>query len=95
MTTKLRTEIANNSISSPIRDAEARNLPYLQAVIKEGLRIFPPVVRLMSKEVPPEGDIIKADSYLEGRKLGSEHMVSFEIRGHGAKMLIHFGRRVG
>jgi cytochrome P450 len=45
-------------ISSPIQDAEARKLPYLQAVIKEGLRIFPPVVGLMSKVVPPEGDVI-------------------------------------
>ncbi|KXH40933.1 hypothetical protein CSAL01_09551 [Colletotrichum salicis] len=39
-----------------ITDAEARNLPYLQAVIKEGLRIFPPVVGLMAKQTPPEGD---------------------------------------
>ncbi|KAK1476984.1 hypothetical protein CCUS01_16700 [Colletotrichum cuscutae] len=39
-----------------ISDAEARNLPYLQAVIKEGLRIFPPVAGLMAKKAPPEGD---------------------------------------
>ncbi|KAK1518273.1 major facilitator superfamily transporter [Colletotrichum abscissum] len=39
-----------------ISDAEARNLPYLQAVIKEGLRIFPPVAGLMAKQAPPEGD---------------------------------------
>lgn len=38
---------------------EARKLPYLQAVIKEGLRIFPPVTGFMSKEVPPGGDTIK------------------------------------
>ncbi|KAF4632702.1 hypothetical protein G7Y89_g5424 [Cudoniella acicularis] len=43
-------------LSTPIRDSEARCLPYLQAVIKEGLRIFPPVGGLMAKEVPAEGD---------------------------------------
>jgi cytochrome P450 len=35
--------------SSPISDAEAKRLPYLQAVIKEGLRIWPPVSGLMPK----------------------------------------------
>jgi cytochrome P450 len=35
--------------------AEARKLPYLQAVIKEGLRIFPPLVSLASKLSPPSG----------------------------------------
>lgn len=35
--------IAEGRISSPITDAEAKRLPYLQACIKEGLRIFPPI----------------------------------------------------
>lgn len=56
---KLLEEISNSSISSPITNAEARNLPYLQAVIKEGMRIFPPVTGFMSKVVPPGGDTIK------------------------------------
>lgn len=55
---KLRAEISSSSISSPIRDSEAKKLPYLQAIIKEGLRIHPPFVGLLSKEVPPEGDVI-------------------------------------
>jgi cytochrome P450 len=67
---KLRTEMAENSISSPIQDAEARQLPYLQAIIKEGLRIFPPVVGLMSKEVPPGGDIINDQFVPGGTKIG-------------------------
>ncbi|KAI9698866.1 MAG: hypothetical protein M1820_007373 [Bogoriella megaspora] len=46
-------------ISSPVvADAEARELPYLQAVIKEGLRIYPPVTGTMTKVVPPEGDTV-------------------------------------
>lgn len=44
---KLQTEIdlaiAEARVSSPISDAEARRLPYLQACIKEGLRIWPPI----------------------------------------------------
>jgi cytochrome P450 len=48
--------IADGQISSPISDAEGRKLPYLQAVIKEGLRIYPPVTGLMFKTVPKGGD---------------------------------------
>jgi len=51
-------EISNASISSPITDVESRKLPYLHAVIKEGLRIFPPVTGLMLKEVPAGGDTL-------------------------------------
>lgn len=40
-----------------ISSAEARKLPYLQAVIKEGLRIFPPLGGLASK-LSPEGGVI-------------------------------------
>ncbi|RXG41783.1 hypothetical protein VDGE_30535 [Verticillium dahliae] len=39
-----------------ISDERARKLPYLQAVIKEGLRWFPPVTGMLSKQVPPSGD---------------------------------------
>jgi cytochrome P450 len=61
---KLNDEIASASkegrISTPvIRDAEARALPYLQACIKEGLRIWPPLTGLMTKMAPPEGDHFK------------------------------------
>jgi cytochrome P450 len=55
---KLLQEISNASISSPITDAEARNRPYLQAVIKEGLRMYPPIPGLMLKEVPTGGDTL-------------------------------------
>lgn len=44
-------------LSHPIiTDAEAKSLPYLQACIREGLRMWPPVVGLMQKVVPPSGD---------------------------------------
>ena len=47
---RLQSEIdsaaASGKIGSPIKDSEAREMPYLQAVIKEGLRILPPVTGL-------------------------------------------------
>ena len=63
-------EIRNASISNPITDAEARKLPYLQAVIKEGLRIYPPATGLMSKEVPAGGDTICGFYVPEGTGIG-------------------------
>lgn len=44
---RLLGDVADASISKPITDAEARKIPYLQAIIKEGLRLNPPVVGLM------------------------------------------------
>jgi cytochrome P450 len=41
--------VAAGRISSPITDAEARNFPYLQAVIREGLRMLPPATGLLPK----------------------------------------------
>ena len=71
---RLRAEIdeaVNNSrISNPIKDSEARALPYLQACIKEGLRIFPPTVGLLSKRVPPEGDTLNGVFLPGGTDIG-------------------------
>jgi cytochrome P450 len=49
--------IREGRISSPVvSDREAQQLTYLKAVIKEGLRIWPPGTGLLAKVVPPEGD---------------------------------------
>jgi hypothetical protein len=48
-------EIRNKSISAPITDAEARKLPYLQAVIKEGLHIYP-----LSQGCPSKKSLLEA-----------------------------------
>jgi cytochrome P450 len=54
--------ISAGKVSRPvIKDAEARQLPYLQACIKEGLRIYPPVTGLMAKKVPEDGANIEVD----------------------------------
>ncbi|KAK4156097.1 Pisatin demethylase [Chaetomidium leptoderma] len=41
--------IREGRVSSPITDAEARQLPYLQAVIREGLRVWPPATAVLPK----------------------------------------------
>lgn len=41
--------IREGRISSPITDAEARELPYLQGVIREGLRMWPPATAVLPK----------------------------------------------
>ncbi|KAK0707829.1 cytochrome P450 71A20 [Lasiosphaeris hirsuta] len=41
--------VEEGRISSPITDAEARELPYLQAVIREGLRMWPPATAALPK----------------------------------------------
>jgi cytochrome P450 len=62
---KLQAEIDNavNSgaaLTSPdvIPDVEARKLPYLSAVVREGMRVHPPVVNLFSRVAPDGGDVV-------------------------------------
>lgn len=56
---------------SVITDAESRNLPYLQAVIKEGLRAWPPGVGISTKFVPPEGETLPDGRYIpSGTRIG-------------------------
>ncbi|KAK1974650.1 cytochrome P450 [Colletotrichum cereale] len=69
--TTLRAEIRRAQPSWPVvKESEARKMTYLQAVIKEGLRIFPPVVGQMSKEVPRGGDTFKGVHLPEGTRVG-------------------------
>ncbi|KAL3292893.1 benzoate 4-monooxygenase cytochrome p450 [Colletotrichum asianum] len=46
---EIDTGVAEGRISSPITDAEARKFEYLQAVIREGIRIYPPATGLLPK----------------------------------------------
>jgi cytochrome P450 len=57
--TRLQAELdsALPRLSRPVlTNAQAQTLPYLQACIAEGLRVWPPVASLIYKVVPPEGD---------------------------------------
>ncbi|KAJ0120538.1 hypothetical protein J7T55_015267 [Diaporthe amygdali] len=50
--------IAAGNISSPITFAQGKAMPYLQAVIYESLRLFPPAFGNLPKVVPPAGDTL-------------------------------------
>ncbi|KAI8315315.1 Cytochrome P450 monooxygenase lolP1 [Colletotrichum sp. SAR11_59] len=62
--------IAQGRISSPISDTEARDLPYLQAVIKEGIRMYPPSTGLNYKQVAKGGAELCGYYLPEGTQLG-------------------------
>ncbi|KAH8754363.1 putative P450 monooxygenase [Diaporthe sp. PMI_573] len=54
--------IAAGRVSRPIvKNSEALTLPYLQACIRETLRMYPPVLVLMAKQVPHGGIEIDID----------------------------------
>lgn len=48
--------VSNGTVSSPISYEEAKGIPYLRAVIYEGLRMRPGAVGAFSKLVPPQGE---------------------------------------
>lgn len=69
---RLQAEIDSATLSTPVvRDDEARQLPYLQAVILEGLRVHPPPGGLLPKVTPAEGDTINGTYIPEGVSIGT------------------------
>ncbi|KAI5866698.1 cytochrome P450 [Durotheca rogersii] len=71
---RLRAEIDRATraglLSSPVTHAEAQRLPYLQAVIREGLRVFPVVAAPFYKCVPSGGDVIAGHFVPEATEVG-------------------------
>ncbi|KAF8848009.1 putative benzoate 4-monooxygenase cytochrome P450 [Acephala macrosclerotiorum] len=63
-------------LSSPVKNSEALQMPFLQAVIREGLRRFPPITQLRERESPP-GGIKLAD----GRSIPGGVFVGFNAWG--------------
>ncbi|KAH6609564.1 cytochrome P450 [Trichoderma cornu-damae] len=52
-----------------ITHSQAKQLPYLQATIREALRVLPPVSNLLSRDIPPGGDTVRVngkDVFLPG-----------------------------
>lgn len=62
--------IAPPADSRPISAAEAKKLPYLQAVVREALRVWPPVANIFSRDTPAGGDTVTLEDgtsvYLPG-----------------------------
>lgn len=67
---KLRAEIdcffVGRNDAGPIKNSEALQLPYLQAVLYEGLRMNPPFSGQMGKRTPPEGDTLPNGVFIPG-----------------------------
>lgn len=61
--------IAEGRISSPITNAEAKALPYLQAVIHETRRYYPINIGTFPKVVPPKGDTLAGQFVPGGTKI--------------------------
>ncbi|TGJ81716.1 hypothetical protein E0Z10_g7051 [Xylaria hypoxylon] len=81
--------LSAGKLSSPVADSESKGMPYLQAVIKEGLRFYPPVLGLGSKQVPKGGDVINDHYVPEGAQIGMNFfglMRSKEIWGPDADL---------
>ena len=72
---KLQEEIATavdaGNVTFPIiRNTEAQALPYLQACIQEGLRMFMPLQGLAGRVAPKGGDTVNGTYFPEGTEVG-------------------------
>ncbi|ETS80122.1 hypothetical protein PFICI_07651 [Pestalotiopsis fici W106-1] len=66
--------------------AQTKNLPYLQAVVREGIRIWPPLTDPFARDVQPEGDEVVVD----GKKIflpGGTSVVPSWVSMHRDKSL--------
>lgn len=70
LTDEIRNAVLASKISSPITHTEALDLPYLQAVIWESLRIHPPFGGLIMKQVGADGDIFNGMFIPPGTRIG-------------------------
>ena len=62
--------MVSGNISYPIiKHSEASKLEYLQAVIWEGLRMYPPLFGLQSKRAPPDGETINGVFFPPGTEI--------------------------
>ena len=92
---KLRAEIdaaqSAGKLSPTVQASEALALPYLQAVLKETLRFFPPVPSAQPRKVPPQGLEIGGTRFPYGATLSVNPLViqhSEECYGPTAKQFI-------
>ncbi|KAJ2987475.1 hypothetical protein NUW58_g4482 [Xylaria curta] len=79
---KLRADLhkqCSGSSSGRISSNEAESSPYLQAVIYEGLRIFPSVAFVLDRDVPPEGMTIRGRYIPGGTVVGTSPWVIHRV----------------
>ncbi|CAI6100909.1 unnamed protein product [Clonostachys chloroleuca] len=63
-----------------ITSNQAKRLPYLQAVVRETLRVWPPVAVLFSRDVPRGGDTVEVES---GENVYLPGDISIRYSAHG------------
>ncbi|KUJ13354.1 cytochrome P450 [Mollisia scopiformis] len=63
-------------ISNPVTFAETQQMPYLQAVIKEALRMHPATGLPLGRVVPPGGKLIAGYAFPEGTIVGINSWVA-------------------
>lgn len=61
---------AKGELSDPVTFAEANKMPYLQACMKEAMRMHPAVGQLLERVVPPGGAVISGVWLPEGTIVG-------------------------
>ncbi|EXK46257.1 hypothetical protein FOMG_04463 [Fusarium oxysporum f. sp. melonis 26406] len=88
---RLRAEIkeheSQGTISDPIKFVEANQLPYLQAVIKEGLRMHPATGLSLGRVVPSDGATLAGQYFPPGTVVGINAWVAHantKVFGHDA-----------
>ncbi|KAM6523116.1 Pisatin demethylase [Fusarium solani] len=67
---RLREELDTHVKEDPIRFQQSQSMPYLQAVIKEALRLHPGVGTQLTRVVPKGGLVIEGQFFPEGTEVG-------------------------
>jgi cytochrome P450 len=75
---EIDTAAKEGRVSDPVTFKEAQELPYLQAVIKEALRMHPAIGLPMQRIVPPEGTIIAGRFIPGGSSVGINAWVAHQ-----------------
>lgn len=70
---KIIEEISTHRPSSPIQLSEAYRMPYLQATVKESMRIFPPIGSPLYRTVPKGGETFNGKFIPGGTNLGLDY----------------------
>ncbi|KAI1346127.1 cytochrome P450 family protein [Xylaria sp. FL0043] len=81
--TTLRADLQARCVGSSngrVSSAEAESSPYLQAVIYEGMRIFPSVGIVLDRDVPPEGMMIGGTYVPGGTVVGTSAWVIHRVQ---------------